>query len=1561
MKRLPLPAFFSPQAATAKLWVCRKKRDCSSYTQRFYWGDLALALAQLIRGIYTRGWQSGLLIVMALTLASSAALALELEREYVFRTITSNDGLVQNTINALHQDRNGFMWVGTQGGLHRIDGHYFRAYQADPASADALPESLITAIAEDDHGFIWVGTNGGGVVRMDADSGRVLDHLNLPAARITAILCIQGVGVWVGTPSGLWLIDGAQSARKMLMLDNDDAVTAISTDLNGELWVGTLEGKLFQLRAGRLKQFETELLGAIHQFSVDRANRLLVAASNGLFELSPERSALRRWDQAGRNLRSIAIAPDGAIWLAVEGVGVERLDLLTGEKNELRVNAAIPGSLPDAQVTRLMIDRSGQLWVGTQNRGLALTDTAGAPLKLLRNLADIKAPGHQQAGAKDIRALCAAQESLWVGSAAGTLVHHTSRGLDDFSLWLKAQIAPRQPLRILALLCNGNELILGTNIGAYSLKRRADADPEANDAASFEVQSILKGEYADRMIRSLGRSRAGTLYLGTNDVGLISVDVTRRTVDYVTVGPGMMPSAMIFSILEDREGRIWVGTLDGLAMRPGGAENAQQPWVHYFSGKDPRSLPGSLVRTILEQKDGSLWFGTHAGLARLDQLTQVARTGQPTTWQAKFSRFTMRDGLPNSTVYCLAEDRMGSLWLSGNLGLVNFNPKKLDWRKFELQDGLQDLEFNGGACAEMGDGQLAFGGINGTNVFRAETTKASLFLAPMRMLSVRIGSTAMPSMRPSYTMRYRDQTIHLEFAGLDLRSPKNNGYAFKLVGFDRNWTTGRGLGQTTYTNLEPGEYQFLARASNRDGYWNSAEMEIRLTVLAPWWRTRLAYVLYALATLVLGSIIYWIRRRVRQREQLFLQQLQEREDRLRLSLWGSRDLYWDCDLSHEGEIRRSETDTVLGPGSDGLFSGEDYLLNHVHPDDGPKLKQALGEILAGTRDELSIEHRLKRSDGNYSWVLARGRVVARDPRGKPTHIAGTARNMDRARAAALELEISSRVIDRISEAVAVSGEDGKLIRVNNAFEQMTGYSQSEVLGRSVALLESPRHDATQYQSVQELLKRDGRWKGEMWQRRKDGADILVGIEFTRIEAQEGVQGLRVAVMSDITDRKRAEEELRFLANFDSLTGLPNRTMLLSRLSRAIARARRHNMRVAALFLDLDRFKQVNDSLGHAAGDELLRGVGERMREAVREIDTVARLAGDEFVLLVEEINSVEDAQRAADRVLAHFAEPFNLSGTDVVISPSIGLAVFPEHAEHPDDLLKCADLAMYAAKNAGRNTIRLYRSDQSAAAIERAEMENLLRRALERDQFEVHYQVAVDLKTGAVCGVEALLRWQHPHHGIVLPTTFIPILEDCGLIISVGMWVINEALAQLKAWDLAGLKDLYVSVNISMLQLTRGELIEKLPAILARYGIAGERLTLELTETLVMNNPEQSIASMNRISDLGVQIAVDDFGTGYSSLAYLKRLPLDKLKIDKTFVRDLRSESDDAAITHSIIALAQALGLVVVAEGVETALQRDLLLSLGCHQAQGYYYSQPLPAAECTKLLRELDPQIQPN
>ena len=1547
-------------------------------------------------------FQAALIAFASSWLLCALAHAYAIERSFMFRSISSSDGLVQNTVNAMHQDRRGFVWIGTQGGLHRYDGYRFKVFQNDPARPNSVPDSLITAIDEDELGGIWIGTDGAGAARVNADTGAVLQRIEMTGdRRVTALRYIQGVGVWIGTRSGLVLAQPGKPLRSMLSLPANDAVTAMSIDLDGVLWVGTRLSGVYRLRAGVFTAMPSSEMGEVRQFSVDSANRILIATASGLFEISPERIAVKRWIEAAKNLRAVVQAPDGAFWVAIDGYGLQRLDLASGQRVDFQVDSSVPGSLPDSAISALMIDSSGQLWVGTRTRGLALTDTAGAPFRLLRRSSQ-KDTSSDAAG-NSVRALCTQGEALWIGTEAGGLYRRDSEigalsreTIFDFAALIRAKtLTNATPLRINALACNaGGELIVASSRGAFALTvQSAIAVPESAGAVAapaVRVTPLLSGEHQEQQIRSLFLARDGGIWLGTHDAGLIHLDGSRRVTEFYPAGPTQMPAAMILSLFEDKLGRIWAGTLNGLAMRAPG----QTRWQQFFSENDAhaegvktnsRSLPSNLIRTIMEQRDGTLWIGTHSGIARLDKLEPSATESE--RWFAKFSRFTIRDGLPNPTVYCLQEDKLSTLWLSGNMGLVSFYPARGTWHSFELQDGLQDLEFNGGACAKFDDGRLAFGGVAGTNVFRPETIKDSNFLAPVRLLSVRIAGRSRPlSSDGRYTLAYSDRTINIEFAALDFRAPMRNGVAYKLDGFDENWVTGRGLGHASYTNLAPGKYRFLARGSNRDDLWNPAQLELTLTVLPPWWLSVPAFFAYALVLSACAWFYFLMRRRALEREQSFVEVLKEREDRLRLSLWGSRDLYWDYSVDGQSNekldasekvqsaaarvatkiasggidtstwrhtMRRAETELVLGPGMDGEFDGAEYLMTQVHPDDIEALMSEINRVLLGETDELSSEHRIKRSDGEWTWLLARGRVVRRDANGLPRQIAGTARNMDSVRAAARELEISSRVIDRMSEAVAVSREDGKLIKVNAAFEQMTGYYEADVLGRSVALLESPRHDAAQYQSIQDMVRKDGRWKGEIWQRRKDGSDILVSIEFTRIEAKQGAAPIRVAVMSDITDRKRAEEELRFLANFDALTGLPNRTKLLTRMARAFARAKRHEHRVAVLFLDLDRFKQINDSLGHAAGDELLRGVADRMRLAVREIDTVARLAGDEFVLLVEEIVSFDGAMIAAQRVLERFAEPFNLAGTDVVVSPSIGLAVFPDHSERPDELLKCADLAMYAAKSSGRNTIRIYESEQSSVAIERAETEILLRRALDRDQFEVYYQIAVDMKTARPLGVEALLRWRHPQQGLIGPDAFIAIMEDTGMIVSVGRWVLTEALAQLKAWDLGGLPNLYVSVNLSILQLNRGNLVPELTALLERYDLPGQRLTLELTESLVMANPEQSIATLNQISELGIQIAIDDFGTGYSSLAYLKRLPIDKLKIDKTFVRDLGEDSDDTAITHSIIALGQTLGLTVIAEGVETQTQQGLLTALGCAQAQGYLYARPMPASECTALLRE--------
>ena len=434
--------------------------------------------------------------------------------------------------------------------------------------------------------------------------------------------------------------------------------------------------------------------------------------------------------------------------------------------------------------------------------------------------------------------------------------------------------------------------------------------------------------------------------------------------------------------------------------------------------------------------------------------------------------------------------------------------------------------------------------------------------------------------------------------------------------------------------------------------------------------------------------------------------------------------------------------------------------------------------------------------------------------------------------------------------------------------------------------------------------------------------------------------------------KRANDELQRLALQDPLTQLPNRVLLEDRIDQAVAHAERSSLKCAVLFVDLDRFKMINDSLGHFAGDELLRAVASRLQTLVRGEDTVSRLGGDEFVILLRDVTGTENAAEIAEKILLALREPFRIHEQELFVTPSIGISVSPVHGDTAQMLITRADAAMYNAKQAGRNNCRMYSSEFSTFFPERLMLENDLRRALGRREFELHYQPRVDIEEGRVVGMEALIRWRHPHKGLLFPDEFVPLAEDTGLIVPIGRWVIEESCAQNKAWQSAGLNKLQVAVNISGVQFRQKDLLDTIAHALASSGLPAECLEVEITESVVMQNPSEAIVTLEKLNQMGVQISIDDFGTGYSSLSYLKRFPIDKLKIDRSFIRDISSDMDDAAIVRATIGLAHNMRLRVVAEGVETDDQLQFLRSLGCDEYQGYHKSKPLTAVDFERNIR---------
>jgi len=556
------------------------------------------------------------------------------------------------------------------------------------------------------------------------------------------------------------------------------------------------------------------------------------------------------------------------------------------------------------------------------------------------------------------------------------------------------------------------------------------------------------------------------------------------------------------------------------------------------------------------------------------------------------------------------------------------------------------------------------------------------------------------------------------------------------------------------------------------------------------------------------------------------------------------------------------------------------------------------------------------------------------------------------------LRLSKQVIDATLDGVVITNSEGVIESINPAFTKLTGYSAEEAIGQTPALLRSGRHDETFYQELWRSLREDGHWQGEIWNRRKSGEIYPEWLTITEVRDELGGEHKFAGVFSDISERKESEQKIRALAYYDALTGLPNRRLFQDRLSLALPQMRRHQQQLAVMFIDLDLFKRINDTLGHDVGDEVLIEMAKRLKACVRESDTVSRMGGDEFTILQPEIKDPSNSLQLASRIVASLREPFISGDRELYVTSSVGIAIFPDDGETSEELTKNADTAMYRAKELGRNNYQLYTDAMNAASVERLTMENHLRHAIEREELDLNYQVKVDLVSQQTTGVEALLRWNSAEVGLVSPADFIPLAEANGMILPIGEWVLKRACTQAREWLDRGLPEIHVAVNVSSRQLHQDDLVETVIRTLGETGFEARCLEIELTESMLMENIAEVEPKLHRLRELGVRIGIDDFGTGYSSLAYLKRLPIDTLKIDVSFIRDIPEDADDAEIVAAIIAMAHRLDLEVVAEGVEREEQVRFLRTLGCDQIQGYLVGRPLSAENIVSLLdRKLLPE----
>ncbi len=653
-------------------------------------------------------------------------------------------------------------------------------------------------------------------------------------------------------------------------------------------------------------------------------------------------------------------------------------------------------------------------------------------------------------------------------------------------------------------------------------------------------------------------------------------------------------------------------------------------------------------------------------------------------------------------------------------------------------------------------------------------------------------------------------------------------------------------------------------------------------------------------------------------------------------------------LLRNGEFNEFNPAALRLFGYDGQHNGLKGMVPHkVSPKrqpDGRLSREKMEEMHAIVRAKGSHRFEWQYCNRDHHAFWGEATVTAVETNGETLYYA-VVRDISARKEAERALRLSARVFESSHESIMILDSEWRILSVNDAFVAMTGLVAQQVVGEHGSLLKSTLYEQAAYETIGEELTRSDYWHGEVLMQHVDRQAFPAWASVSVVRDDDGKICNYIAIMTDISERKASEERIRHLSEHDFLTGLPNRVLLLDRLQQAIAAARRNRSKLAVLFLDLDRFKNVNDSLGHHVGDRLLQAVAERLKKCVRGNDTVSRQGGDEFIVMLADIGGVEQVAHIAGNILQTINMPYQIDEYALTTSTCIGISVYPEDGQDIDALIKNADTAMYHAKENGRNSYQFFNRDMNMRIVEQLMLENYLKSALEQNQFSLQYQPELDIVSGHVLGVEALLRWQHPQAGLLTPEHFLSVAEECGLIVPIGDWVLRTACRQARSWHDQGMP-LKIGVNLSAIQFRQKDFVQKVAAVLQQTGLAPQFLELEITESILIDSTVTVLDTMHRLRAMGVVLAVDDFGTGYSSLSYLKHFPVDKLKIDQSFVHDLNDDDNDAAIIRAILIMAKSLKLRVIAEGVETMEQLAFLQSQGCDEYQGYYAAHPLLPAD---------------
>jgi diguanylate cyclase (GGDEF)-like protein len=1468
--------------------------------------------------------------------------------------LSVDDGLSQGNILSIIQDKTGFIWLATEDGVNIYDGNEVRQLSGPDNNFENV---AVYNVLEDNNGLIWLNIDGRKLYSYNPKTDNyqqipISETLDLDSYMMD-IIHDDDNNIWVLTSKTLGFYNPITSEYKQVL----DLESELTGDLllfkmslhDGVMYLSSKAGvfayhidknhwkKLPPIQASLVTQPNVESSNKIYTLHADINNTLYLGSFDGFFAIDvadikayiADKSPLPSYQLLIKNLAAWQILADGNKLYIASDKGLSTVNTLDNSSEFLFGFSDYFDDITDNNIITLIKDNHGVFWLGSKAVGAYQWNPKR---ELIENYSYKKNNPASLSDNEVWHALPDNQKDnvLWVATSNGLNRVDTAKQQvasflvsdDSKSIYNKSYI-----ITIFAL--NSEQLLLHTAKGVDVFDKKLEKivplpfDDEVNQLLERQNIDLLM---EDEFIWVANKKGVFKINITTNDIDNLSEISEKLSPENVLYFLGTFPKSDWF-LLTSNDG-LW-------GFNPKTREFVQLYKMPGIDAGEYTSIDNWAI-----DKNQVLWLSfTGKGLVGLTL---------PDFKEKYF--YHQANSIIDNNIYGVMADEVGDIWFSTHNGLFMLDANSHHISHFTRKSGLVATEFNSRAHVKLPDGRFVYGSMEGISIFEPLKLKKvrnsesfKVKVTAVVLLSRNLSLPLAIEDNAVIKLNYDDVGIRIDFSTFSYGNEKNISYKYHLAGVNNVDYPATREAHITFPSLASGKHTLSIQAISPNTGEYSAPVTIKFNVSFAPWRSPLALVFYIIVLLLI--IVTWSRYRKAQ-QQLLLdahEQVKSRENRLQLALTGSNSEVWDWQAD-ENLMFGKRVFLELGYVKEALFySFEEHVaLIHYEDYDDFMLCWKLFINNAKLEGNFTCTYRLRTSNGQWLWYKDLGKIVAVDANNKPIRVTGSYTNITASRADEERAQYYGDAFQQTQDWVFIIDEKISRATANQSMRAVFDWPEEEFYFSSKVLGISQKRRSF-YHQLMLSLKEGEHWRGEelIVIANKDEYHVIINVTVGRNSVSNALHYL--FVLTDISAQKSAENELRLLANYDHLTGLPNRTLLLERIKHAIDLSNRQTKSIALFFIDLDRFKQVNDSLGHEQGDLLLKRVAKRL-ESVLIDDTVSRIGGDEFVVLLENFTNNNQLGGIAGNIIDVIGKPVELDNNLVSVGASIGIALYPNDGNNSDELLRHADVAMYHAKKARTNYFKFYTAQMNVEVMERLNKESALKSAVENNEFINHYQPIIDAYTGKAVGVEMLMRWQ-TSTGLVPPNDFIPLSEDLNLIITMTESALELVFKDLTEWHSIR-PDFYVSINLSVQHFIEADIVSYISELLARYQLPAEILRVEVTESALILQPENAITTMRKLSSLGVTLALDDFGTGFSSLSYLKKLPLDIIKIDRSFVSGIGINEADEAIVDTTLVLAKRLNMYCIAEGVETAEQLHYLVAKKCHYIQGYLYSKPVPANE---------------